>query len=91
MICDVKKVVYEACRKYTFEQNNDVLWINFKAYIEPTLSQMKAGAGLGGYKIIKVESAKKAKLEAVIKLYPLYAVEDFEITVKMLDDEVTVD
>lgn len=91
MICDVKKVVFEACRKYTFEQNNDVLWINFKAYIEPTLNQMKSAAGLSGYKIIKVESNKKAKLEAVVKLYPLYAVEDFEITVKMLDDEVTVD
>ena len=90
MICDIKKVVYDACRKYTFEQNNDVLWINFKAYIEPTLNQMKTGAGLSGYKIIKENTTKKAKLEAKIKLYPIYAVEDFEITVQMLDNEIAV-
>lgn len=91
MICDVKKVVYDACRKYMFEQNNDVLWLNFKSYIEPTLNQMKAGAGLSGYKIIKDEDVnEKAKLSAKIKLYPLYAVEDFEVTIQMLDEEIAV-
>lgn len=90
MISDVKKVVYAACMKYTFEQNTDVLWVNFKAAIEPTLNQMKTGAGLSGYKIIKGTTTEKAKLVATIKLYPLYAVEDFDITVEMLDDEVSV-
>jgi hypothetical protein len=90
MICDVKKVVYEACRKYTFEQNNDILWLNFKSYIEPTLNQMKTGAGLSGYKIVKGETTEKAKLVAQIKLYPLYAVEDFTVEVQMLDDEIAV-
>lgn len=90
MICDVKKVVYDACKKFTFEQNNDVLWLNFKSAIEPTLNQMKTGAGLNGYKIIKGQTSEKAKLVAVIKLYPLYAVEDFEISVEMRDDEVSV-
>ena len=90
MICDVKKVVYEACRRYTFEQNNDILWLNFKAYIEPTLNQMKTGAGLSGYKIIKDTTNGKAKLKAQIKLYPLYAVEDFTVEIQMLDDEIAV-
>lgn len=90
MISDVKKVVYSACKRYTFEQNNDVLWVNFKAAVEPTLNKMKTGAGLSGYKIIQGTTTEKAKLVATIKLYPLYAVEDFEITVEMLDDEVKV-
>lgn len=90
MVCDVKKIVWDACRKYMFEQNNDVLWLNFKSYIEPTLNQMKTGAGLSGYKIIKGTTTEKAKLVATIKLYPLYAVEDFEVTVQMLDDEIAV-
>lgn len=90
MVCDVKKVVWDACRKYMFEQNNDVLWLNFKSYIEPTLNQMKTGAGLSGYKIIKGTTNEKAKLVATIKLYPLYAVEDFEVTVQMLDEEIAV-
>lgn len=90
MICDVKKVVYDACKRFTFEQNNDILWVNFKAAIEPTLEKMKTGAGLSGYKIIKEPTTEKAKLKATIKLFPLYAVEDFEITVSMEDDEVSV-
>ncbi len=90
LICDVKKVVWDACRRYTFEQNNDVLWVNFKSYIEPTLNQMKTGAGLSGYKIIKGETTEKAKLVAQIKLYPLYAVEDFTVEVQLLDDEIAV-
>ena len=90
MICDVKKVVYEACRKFTFEQNNDLLWLNFKSYIEPTLNRMQAGAGLSGFKIIKDTTNAKAKLMAKIKLYPIYAVEDFDIEVQMLDEEIKV-
>lgn len=90
LVCDVKKIVYQACRKYTFEQNNDILWTNFKAYIEPTLERMRTGAGISGYKIIKGTTTEKAKLVATVKLYPIYAVEDFEITVVMSDDEVSV-
>ena len=87
MISDIKKVIYAACKKYTFEQNNDVLWLNFKSAIEPTLNQMKTGAGISGYKIIQESTTEKAKLVATVKLYPLYAVEDFEISVQMLDDD----
>ena len=90
MVSDIKKVAYMACKKYMFEQNNDVLWTNFKSYIEPTLDKMQTGAGLSGYKIIKQPTTEKAKLIAIIKLYPLYAVEDFEITVTMEDDEIAV-
>ena len=90
MVCDIKKVVYEACRKYTFEQNNDVLWLNFKSYIEPTLTKMKTGAGLSSYKIIQEPVDEKAKLKATIQIFPLYAVEDFEISVVMSDEETTV-
>jgi len=90
MVSDIKKVVYATCKRYTFEQNNDILWTNFKAGIEPTLEQMKSGAGLSGYKIIKNPTTEKAKLIATIKLYPLYAVEDFEITVTMEDEEIAV-
>ena len=90
LVSEVKKVTYRACRKYMFEQNNDILWTNFKADIEPTLEQMRTGAGISGYKIIKETTNEKAKLVATIKLYPIYAVEDFEITVRMEDDEIAL-
>jgi hypothetical protein len=34
---DVKRTVWVAAKTLTFEQNNDVLWINFKSKIIPTL------------------------------------------------------
>lgn len=90
MVSDVKKVVYSACKRLMFEQNNDILWTNFKAEIEPTLNRMKTGAGISGYKIVKGTTTEKAKLVATIRLYPLYAVEDFDVTVTMEDEEITV-
>ena len=90
MVSDVKKVVYAACKRLMFEQNNDILWTNFKAEIEPTLNRMKTGAGISGYKIVRGVTTEKAKLVATIRLYPLYAVEDFDVTVTMEDEEITV-
>lgn len=90
MVSEIKKVSYVACKKLMFEQNNDILWNNFKSAIEPTLDRMKTGQGLSGYKVIKGTTDEKAKLVATIKLYPVYAVEDFEITVVMEDDEISM-
>lgn len=93
---DIKKVVYTACKDLLFEQNSEILWINFKSRITPLLDRMKTGYGISGYKIIKAsthyngEPLAKAQLAAVIKIYPLYAIEEFEITVELADDEVSV-
>lgn len=87
---DIKKVVYETAKRYTFEQNSDVLWINFKAGITPLLDQMKSGFGLLDYKITKGTTTEKAKLIAYITIVPIYPVEDFDITIIVEDDEVTV-
>lgn len=91
LISDVKKQVYVTAKKYMFEQNTDILWVNFKAGITPLLDRMQSGQGLSGYKIIKGTTDEKAKVAATIKLYPYYAVEEFEITVIISDEEVTVE
>lgn len=90
LICDVKKQAYLAALSLMFEQNTDVLWVNFKALITPLLDKMVSGSGLSGYKIVKVESDSKTKLKAIIKVYPVYAVEKFDIAIQITDDEVTV-
>ena len=77
-------------KRLMFEQNSDILWINFKAGITPLLDQMVSGQGLTGYKIIKGKTSEKGKVVATIRLYPIYAVEDFEITVAISDEEVSV-
>jgi phage tail sheath protein FI len=94
LISDIKKTCYRAARKATFEQDTDVLWINFKSDIAKLLDRMKSGYGISGYKIVRdydhEKSAENATLCAKIVIYPTYAVEDFYITVILRDDEVTV-
>lgn len=95
LISDVKKVAYRVARRLTFEQNSEVLWVNFKGLIAPTLDRMMSGYGISGYKIIRdtehEKAQEKATICAKILLYPVYAVEDFYITIVLKDDEVSVD
>lgn len=89
LLCDLKKVIYTTCKGLTFEQNSDILWINFKAGIVPLLDQMVNGNGLRDYEIKRRKSDVKGQLKATIKLYAIEAVEDFDITIELSDAEVT--
>lgn len=90
MASDIKKLVYETAKRYTFEQNSDILWINFKSSITQLLDRMKSGYALDDYKIKKGVTKEKAKLVATITIIPIYPVEDFDITLIVEDDEVSV-
>lgn len=83
----LKKQLYVACRRFTFDPNSDILWINFVNSITPTLDRMKADQGIRDYKILKVVEAnpKKATLKAKIRIIPIEAVEDFDIDVSLED------
>ncbi len=90
LCCDIKKTLYRAARRFTFEPNSDALWFNFKGAITPLLDEMKANQGIRGYQIIKLRTNKKALLVAKIKIVPIEAVEDFDLTVELSDSiEVT--
>lgn len=96
MCSDIKKVCYRASRKLTFEQNNDILWVNFKSLVTPTLDNMLTGYGISGYKMV-IDNDKlrelhnpKATLCVKILLYPTYPVEDFYISIILKDEDVTV-
>lgn len=90
MVSDVKKTAYIAAKTLMFEQNSDVLWVNFLSRVAPLLDKLMSGQGLSDYKIIKNPTNEKAKLKATIKLFPIYAVEDFEITIELSDEDVSV-
>jgi hypothetical protein len=83
----IKKQLYVACRKFTFDPNSDTLWINFCNAIRPTLEAMKADQGVKDYKIVKVQEANPAKatLKAKIRIIPIEAVEDFDLEVSLED------
>lgn len=87
---DIKKTLYTACKSVTFEQNSDLLWVKFKSLMTPLLDQMQTGNGISGYKLTKKKSTKKATLTAVVRIYPIEAVEDFEITLELADESTDV-
>jgi hypothetical protein len=93
MISDIKKLSHTTAKSLMFEQDSDALWIRFKSGIMPLLEQLKTGAGISDYKILKAttkydgEPLTRGELAAVIRIYPLYAIEYFDITVVISDDE----
>ena len=91
LVSEIKKRCYSAAEQLMFEQNSDVLWINFKSKVVPLLDEMASSYGISGYKIVKQVADSGIQLKALIKVYPIYAVEDFDITVMLTKDEVSVD
>lgn len=96
MLSDIKKVLYTTAKSLMFEQNSDTLWLRFKAGITPLLNQLKTGQGISDYQIVRGtrkyngDPLQKGEMAAVVKIYPLYAVEYFELTVELNDEDVIV-
>ena len=96
MVSDIKKVAYDTAKVCMFEQENDTLWLKFKSGVSPLLEQLKSGSGIKDYKIIKLPTKydgsqlTRGEMSAVIKIFPVYPVEYFEITVVITDDDVSV-
>lgn len=81
----IKKQVYVACRRLTFDPNSTVLWLNFRSRIEPLLKRMKADQGIKDYKLVPVAAQEKGKMKAQIHIVPIEAVEDFTIDLVLTD------
>lgn len=47
---------------------------------------MKGDQGIAGYRISKVETTEKAVLKAIIRIVPIEAVEDFDISIYLEDN-----
>ena len=88
MSADVKKVIYNACKKFTFETNSTELWLNFKSEVEPLLEKMVANGALEDFELLKQKSTERATLSVYVKLVTQYAVEDFDITIGLTDSTV---
>lgn len=90
LVSELKKVLYKASRSNTFEQNTELLWTQFTALVYPILDQMISGSGISSYKLIKEPTDAKARLKATIRITPIEAVEDFDLTVELVDDDAIV-
>lgn len=91
LVSQVKKQAYITAQMVMFEVNNDVLWTKFKSELTPLLDTMVSSNGLVKYKLIKVQSADKTRLQCKIVLYPTYNVESVEISVVLTDEDLTVE
>ena len=90
LLCDIKKTLYLASIRNTFEPNDDVTWINFKAMCAGLLDRMTSGRGLRWYRWKKEKSDKKAQIKATLTISPIEAVEYFDLLVYLTDEEVEV-
>lgn len=92
MISDIKKQAYKTAVNCMFEQDSETMWLKFKSGVTPLLNNLKSGYGISNYKLIKSntningEPLGKGQVGVVIKIYPIYAVEYFEISVVIADD-----
>ena len=91
MVCDIKKNLYRAASALLFEQDTLSLWVNFNAAVTPLLDKLISGGGIKNYNIVREPTTEKAKVVAKVIITPVYAVEDFDITVIMTDEDVTVE
>ena len=91
LCCDIKKTIYRAGRRYSFDPNSDILWFNFKSAIKPLLERMLVNQGIRSYQILRVKTNKKALMVARVIITPIEAVEDFDIVIEMTDAIATTD
>lgn len=85
-ICDIKKAIYKAARRYQFEQNTDVLWVNFTSSVNSLLEEMKSSYGIVGYRWKRdTANEQRGELRAILQITPIEAVEDFTITCELKD------
>lgn len=88
VVADIKKRLYETSQRLLFDQNTDVLWINFKSLVTPLLEEMKTDYILNDYAITRFTidpqtgaAVPAYKVLAVIRIQPINSVEVFDLTV----------
>lgn len=90
LVHDIKRHLYKVARGLMFEQNDDILWVNFRNLVSPLLDKMQSGQGISSYRLVKQVSTRKATLTAKIVIVPIEAIENFELTVVLADEDATV-
>lgn len=81
----LKKQLYVSAKSILFEQNTDRLWFNFKAQLVAILDNMKTGQGISGYKIIKLQATERGQVRALIRIVPIEAIEEVDLTIELSD------
>ena len=92
LVCEVQKTAYQSAKVCLFENDNLGTWVKFTTPIKQLLTNMQNAGALAAFEVARVPVVEKAVIAAEIRLVPIYAVEEFWITVTLLDNgEVTVE
>lgn len=91
LVSDIAKTAYNSAIRYTYETNNDVTWLNFKQAIITLLDQMVSSGVLQTYKVNRKPSSdtERNKMIAIIKIYPVLPVENFDVYINLENAELT--
>lgn len=97
LVADIKKRLYEASLSLMFEQNTDILWLNFKSIITPLLDTMVNNYILSNYAITRYlidpdsgAAVPAYKVLANIRIMPINSVEVFDLQVVLENSEISV-
>lgn len=90
LVHDIKRNVYSVCKSLMFDPNDDKLWVNFRNAVTPLLEKMRSGQGISSYRLVHVKSSARGTMTAKIIIAPIEAVETFNITVELTDEDVAV-
>ena len=90
LVHDIKRQVYTVAKSLMFDPNDDILWVNFKNSMTPLLERMRSGQGISSFRLVKIRSSARGTMTAKIVVAPIEAVETFNITVELTDEDVTV-
>lgn len=90
MLCDIKKEIRNLANPMFFQQNTDELWLNFSGQLHDFLDGYVSSGFIGGFSIVRTDGSKPYQISATIRIQPLYAVEQFEISVLLTDDMTQV-
>ena len=88
LVSDVAKTAYNSAIRYTYETNNDITWFNFKQDITTLLDQVVSSGVLQSYTVKRGTTSERNKMVAIITLYPVLPVENFDIYVNLENAEV---
>lgn len=84
-INEVRRILFKAAIRLTFQANNIRTWNAFKALVEPQLSTMKSNGGISDFRIVMnnttttQEDIQNNTIRARVSISVMKAVENFEL------------
>lgn len=90
------KQIFKVSMRHMFEPNDDIVWLSFKQAANTLLDKMVTGRGIQWYKWQRLRPEDSqgnlilGQIKAKLTIRPIEAVESFDITINMTDQEIEV-